>query len=315
MADTNHFPIGFHLPFSGKKRSLVLKSVLQNNNNDDNNDDISVIQICLSSPCSPFENKLTEREIKACRDCITGNDFNCIVFCHAPFCLNFAKDSSNPLLKRCIQTAIADVNVGHRMGGHGSVVHVGKHLSTDKKIRNGDDPEWAVNNMFVNIKEVISKTLDGALFILEICAGQGTELLRDLDDFGKFYHRFSDEEKKTKIKVCIDTCHAWASGYKLSSSEDMNNFINIVEKAIGWKYVELIHLNDSKKKCGSRVDRHANLCQGEIWKGDHSGLRVLAKFSRDHNIPMVLETPVDKDDINKVKEINIVRKLLNSGEN
>ena len=125
--------------------------------------------------------------------------------------------------------------------------------------------------------------------ILETSTGQGTELLSNLDEFADFYNKFTDDEKNY-LKICIDTCHVFSAGYSLKSKTDVQKYIKIVEKYIGWNNVILIHLNDSKKDCGCGVDRHENLCKGCIGKDDDSGFKFFVKHCINKNIPIPLSS-------------------------
>ena len=100
-----------------------------------------------------------------------------------------------------------------KMGGYGSVFHVGKGLTLWK--------DEGIDNMYSFISKVIEKIqmIDSkSQYILETSAGQGTELLTQMEEMGIFYHRFTEEQRKN-IKICIDTCHVYAAGYGLSSEE------------------------------------------------------------------------------------------------
>jgi deoxyribonuclease-4 len=94
-------------------------------------------------------------------------------------------------------------------------------------------------------------------------------------------------EDKSRIGVCIDTCHAYTAGYDIKSEEGYAKTWNDFEWIVGIKYLMGMHINDSKKELGSRVDRHDSIGQGLL------GVEVFKRImndSRFDNIPMILET-------------------------
>jgi len=245
---------------------------------------INAFQIFISSPLQMKLSSHTDEEAEECKKYIMDN--NLFLVSHATYLINSAtKDKWD----HKIAVALSDLLYAEKMGALGSVFHVGKHLK-----QNIND---SVQNMFEFISEVIAMLQEQnskSLYILETPAACGTELLSDLEDFGNFYHKFTQKQKEN-LKICIDTCHIFSAGYSIKSQFDTEQLITIVETYIGWSNVAVIHLNDSKKNCGCHVDRHENLCYGCIGKDDESGLKYFVKHCFEHNIPMILETPDDND--------------------
>ena len=252
------------------------------------------MQFFLKSPRRKNIPDIDKYEIEKCNSYIKDNNITIVV--HASYLLNI---STKDDYEYKIKTAIQDIKISHAMGGIGAIFHVGKHLKMDKKL--------AISNMKSFIIDVISKLNDGEKFILETAAGCGTELCYKLDEFGDFINSFEDKYKKY-ISVCIDTCHVFSAGYDLTSKQNALDFIQTVENTIKWENVSIIHLNDSKKGCGSRVDRHENLCNGFIGNEDDSGFKILIQYFNAMNIPVVLETP-DVDDI-RVSELEMINRWI-----
>ena len=95
-------------------------------------------------------------------------------------------------------------------------------------------------------------------------------------------------DDKSRVGVCIDTCHAFAAGYDLSTTEACESTFGEFDRTVGFRYLRGMHLNDAMKPLGSRVDRHAPLGEGCM------GLdvfRYIARDSRFDGIPLILETP------------------------
>ncbi len=141
------------------------------------------------------------------------------------------------------------------------------------------------------ISESINIALDttsGVTAVIENTAGQGTNLgysfshLRDIIDLVK---------DKGRVGVCIDTCHALSAGYNITTKEGFETVFKVFDEQIGFKYLRGMHLNDSKKEPGSRVDRHASLGKGSL------GTEVFNYIMNDKRfdgIPLILETPDEK---------------------
>ncbi|MDD2490609.1 MAG: deoxyribonuclease IV [Bacteroidales bacterium] len=155
--------------------------------------------------------------------------------------------------------------------------HPGSHLG-----------KISISQCLSRIAESINITLDktnGVIAVIENTAGQGTNLGHTFEQIAEI---ISQVEDKSRVGVCIDTCHSFAAGYDLSNKEGFNNAFNHFESIVGFKYLKGMHLNDAKKGLNSRVDRHHSLGQGEL--GEET-FRLLMKDYRFDNIPMILETP------------------------
>jgi deoxyribonuclease-4 len=140
--------------------------------------------------------------------------------------------------------------------------------------------------------------------VIENTAGQGSNLGFRFDHIAEIIDQVED---KDRVGICIDTCHSFAGGYDLQTLESCDAVFSEFDKLIGFKYLKGMHLNDSKKGLGSRVDRHHSLGQGVL------GLEVfkyIMKDDRFNGIPMVLETI---DDTIWDEEINLLRSYIPEG--
>lgn len=139
--------------------------------------------------------------------------------------------------------------------------------------------------------ETVIKTLDKALaetsttLVIELMAGQGNGLGNTLEELGTIYHAIKHH---AKLGICVDTCHAFATGYDLSSPEGYKTFWHTFDKEIGLKALNVIHLNDSKKGLGSHVDRHENIGKGVMGL---EAFRLIMNDKRLQDVPKILETP------------------------
>ena len=168
--------------------------------------------------------------------------------------------------------------------------HPGSHLN-----------EFSADDCLARIAESINIALDktqGVTAVIENTAGQGSNM-----GFS-FYHLaqiIAQVEDKSRVGVCLDTCHTYSAGYDIRDNYDAvwTEFGEVV----GFEYLRAIHLNDTKKALGSRVDRHESIGLGLL------GMDFFKKFMKDprfDNIPLILETP---DESRWAEEIQLLKSL------
>lgn len=149
----------------------------------------------------------------------------------------------------------------------------------------------SVDECLSRISESINLTLEathGVTAVIENTAGMGSNLGYS---FAQLARIIEGVEDKSRVGVCIDTCHAFAGGYDLSTPNGYERTWQEFDETIGLKYLRGMHLNDSKKPLSSRIDRHESLghgCMGrEFWWR-------LMNDPRFDNMPLILETPVEE---------------------
>lgn len=155
--------------------------------------------------------------------------------------------------------------------------HPGSHL-------NKVSEEECLDQIAAEINAALDKT-QGVTAVIENTAGQGTNLGFKFSQIARIISGVND---KSRVGVCIDTCHTFAAGYDLSTEMGYDFTMDEFEQVIGFKYLRAIHLNDSKKGCGSHVDRHETLGNGCIGKEFFIRLMNDARFD---DMPIILETP------------------------
>lgn len=154
--------------------------------------------------------------------------------------------------------------------------HPGSYL---KKISESD----CLSRIAESINLALAETKN-AIAVIENTAGQGTNLGWRFEHLAEIIEQVDD---KTRVGVCIDTCHAFAAGYDLRTPEACTATLDELGKVVGFEYLRGMHLNDAKSEFASRVDRHHSLGKGNI------GLDAFTTIMRDpriDGIPMVLET-------------------------
>ncbi|WP_277639358.1 deoxyribonuclease IV [Bacteroides graminisolvens] len=168
--------------------------------------------------------------------------------------------------------------------------HPGSHL-------NKIDTEACLSRIAESINIVLDKT-KGVTAVIENTAGQGSNLG---NEFWHLRYIIDKVEDKSRVGVCLDTCHTFTAGYNFL--QDYDQVFNAFEQEVGFSFLRGIHLNDSKKEVGSRVDRHDSIGQGYI---GNAFFERLMKDTRFDNLPIILETP---DETLWAKEIAWLRAI------
>lgn len=174
--------------------------------------------------------------------------------------------------------------------------HPGSHLN-----------QISIDESLARVSESINIALDktrGVCAVIENTAGQGSNLGHKFEEIAQIIDKVED---KSRVGVCLDTCHMFAAGYDLNSSSLFSpSPFDEFEKIIGFKYLRGMHLNDAKKPLGSMVDRHDSLGTGEI---GIDIFKMVLSDDRFDNIPLILETP--NTDI-WAEEISLLRGFINN---
>ncbi len=220
---------------------------------------------------------LTKKSIDAFRD-------NCVKFGYKPhqilphdsYLINLgnpdpeglgrSRYAFNDEMKRCEQLGLDRLNF-----------HPGSHLERITE-------EQSLDLIAESVNIALTKS-NGVIAVIENTAGQGTNLGYRFEHLRHIIDRVED---KSRIGVCIDTCHAFTSGYDLSTAEGFDKVFDEFERIVGFKYLRGMHLNESKKAFGTRVDRHDSLHKGEL--GDEV-FGLIMNDPRFDGMPLILETP------------------------
>jgi len=155
--------------------------------------------------------------------------------------------------------------------------HPGSHL-------NKIDPDHCLERISQSINLALDQTA-GVTAVIENTAGQGTNMGYRFEHLSRIIKNVRD---KTRVGICLDTCHTYSAGYDIKTAPAFENTLQKFDSLVGIGYLKAVHLNDSKKIFGSRVDRHACIGQGSLGLGPFKFIMNDPRF--DH-IPMVLETP------------------------
>ncbi|NBM92666.1 MULTISPECIES: deoxyribonuclease IV [unclassified Proteus (in: enterobacteria)] len=179
--------------------------------------------------------------------------------------LEKSRDAFLDEMQRCEQLGIELLNF-----------HPGSHL-------NKIDVDKCLQKIAQSINITLEKTKN-VTAVIENTAGQGTNLGYRFEHLAAIIDGIED---KSRVGVCIDTCHTFAAGYDLRTIEDCEKTFAEFEKIVGFQYLKAMHLNDAKSELASRVDRHHSLGEGNIGKVPFSYIMQDKRFD---GIPLILET-------------------------
>ena len=144
--------------------------------------------------------------------------------------------------------------------------------------------EACLDRVAASINRALGKT-HGVTAVIENTAGQGSNIGNRLEHLAYIIDRVED---KSRVGVCLDTCHLFAAGYDLRTRAAYDDTFAVFDRIVGFRYLRGMHLNDAMKGLGSRVDRHAHLGEGFL---GIEAFRYIAADPRFDDLPLVLETP------------------------
>jgi len=217
------------------------------------------------------------------------NHFGKIV-AHAPYTLN-ACAAKEELRTFARETFADDLRRMEYTPGNYYNFHPGSHV--------GQGSEIGIQKIAEILNDVLTEEQTTTV-LLETMSGKGTEVGRNFEELRKILNLV---EKKSKMGICLDTCHVWDGGYDIV--HDLDGVLNDFDHIIGLERLKAIHLNDSLNDCGSHKDRHARIGEGKI--GMEALVRII-KHPALREIPFILETP--NDDFGWTEEIHVLKEAF-----
>ncbi len=178
--------------------------------------------------------------------------------------------------KKSLDACIDELNRCDQLGLTTLNMHPGSHLKLV-------DETECLDSIAKNINTALTVTSNVAV-VLETTSGQGSNVGYRFEHLAHIIKRIDD---KKRVGVCIDTCHIFAAGYDIRTEKGYHQVMDEFDKVIGFRYLMGMHLNDSKGKHGSHLDRHQSLGQGELGL---EPFRQIMNDSRLDGIPLILET-------------------------
>ena len=217
------------------------------------------------------------------------NHFGKIV-AHASYTLN-ACAAKEELRTFARETFADDLRRMEYTPGNYYNFHPGSHV--------GQGSEIGIQKIAEILNDVLTEEQTTTV-LLETMSGKGTEVGRNFEELRKILNLV---EKKSKMGICLDTCHVWDGGYDIV--HDLDGVLNDFDHIIGLERLKAIHLNDSLNDCGSHKDRHARIGEGKIGM---EALVHIIKHPALREIPFILETP--NDDSGWTEEIHVLKEAF-----
>ena len=218
------------------------------------------------------------------------------IIVHAPYIINLANDNDDAKYNFSINFLIQEVKRCEEIGIKYLVLHPGSHV--------GLGIEIGIQNIIFALNKV-NESNDSVIILLETMAGKGSEVGSNLDEIKEIIDGVTD---KSKIGVCLDTCHLSDSGYDIT---DFDKILDELDKKIGLSYLHCVHVNDSKNVRGARKDRHENIGYGML--GFDNLIKIIYNKRLD-NIPKILETPWYEDRPLYKEEIEMIKSKKFNGK-
>ncbi len=235
--------------------------------------------------CKP----LTKSEIELFKKTWEQSPIKSVVV-HASYLINLG--SSNPeVITKSTRALKEELLRCSQLGIPYLILHPGSHGTSPKK-----------NSLLQVAKlldEVFQAVPGNSMILLETMAGQGSNLGAEFEELAEIYKASAN---KKRIGICFDTCHTFAAGYNTQTKKTYEHTWQLFDTVLGFDLLKVIHVNDSKKELGSRVDRHEHIGKGKLGK---EAFRLLFNDERFFTIPKILETPKEElaEDLKNMKEI------------
>ncbi len=232
------------------------------------------LQIFGSSPQGWAFKPVPEKEVEAFRTASAEAGIG-PAFLHAIYLINLG--TSNPAnLEKGVQSLINYMNLAADIEANGVIFHPGSHK--------GAGYDAIFDQVVDSLKRVLDNSPDGPSLAVENMAGMGEHIGAKFEELG----RIIEAVGSPRLKVCLDTQHSFAAGYDLATTPGIEAMITEFEDTIGKGRLAAVHANDSKRPCGSGVDRHDNIGEGFIGE---SGFATIMGHPAFRDVPFLLEVP------------------------
>jgi len=253
------------------------------------------LQIFVKSSSQWRARPLTSGETEAFQNTCRASG---IVFtvAHSSYLINLgARDQA--LWRRSIEACAEELRRCDALGIPGLILHPGVHK--------GAGEEEGLKRIAWGLDQVLEETRNLRVqIILEATAGQGTVLGYRFEHLARLFELV---QRNKRLGLCLDTCHLFAAGYDLRTEEGYERTMESFDRIVGLHHLKVLHLNDSKKPLGSRVDRHEHIGKGFLGL---QAFRFIMQDDRLKGLPMILETPKEPDPVkNDRKNLATLRRL------
>lgn len=271
--------IGCHVSISGSIDKAVDNAVER---------ECSAFQIFTRNPRGWHAKELSEEDIKNFKDKLKASKIDKFATCaHMPYLPNLSSPKPDGF-EKSVKSLVQEVERCGKLGIPYLVTHLGSHLGTGE--------EEGIKRL-VKALTTAGQVKNDVMILLENTAGQKNSVGSDFQQLGEIFKQLKPAKK---FGVCLDTCHAFVSGYDLRTEKGVKETFKDFEKHVGMENLKILHLNDAKGEIGCNLDRHYHIGLGNIGE---EGMTAVVKLISKKKIPIVLETPIDdtRDDFENVR--------------
>ncbi len=266
--------IGVHVSIAGKIYESLDRAHLLGCN---------TMQIFSRNPRGWQTSKLEVRDVTEFKRLKLKYDIKPVIV-HIPYIINLSTPDDR-LYKKSIDAYIEDIERAGVLGAEYFVTHLGSHV--------GSGEDNGIKRFSKALNEIIKKVNAGIVILLENTAGSGSWIGYRFEHLRRIIDYIGNAKKA--VGVCLDTAHAFESGYDIKTKVGLDGTLQEFDKLIGVDLIKAVHYNDSLSPLGSHVDRHQHIGKGEI------GLEAMARIINHpklKNAAFIMETPKkrDKDD-------------------
>ncbi len=258
----------------------------------------SAIQMFTKSSNQWAARPLAEDEVARFRAALAAGAVDRVV-AHDSYLINLCSPD-DALWRKSVEACAAELERCARLGVPWLVTHPGGHM--------GRGEEFGIRRMAEAIDLVHARVPgEAASLALETTAGQGTVIGHRFEQIAAIISRTREPDR---IGVCLDTCHVFAAGYDLRTRAAYDETLRRFDGEIGLRRLRAVHVNDSKKDLGCRVDRHEHIGKGCLGT---EAFRLLMNDPRLLEVPLLLETPKSEDCHEDVENLTALMRLVAAG--
>jgi deoxyribonuclease-4 len=275
--------IGIHVSGAGGIENIVPKALEAGS---------EVLQLFISAPQQWRPPNISDEQAETFRQAL--NVAAIPAYFHGVYLVNLAADN-DAMFGRSVGSLKQYMRWAGELGVAGTVFHVGSHK--------GAGFERYKDQIVKGMREVLVYADNDALLIMENNAGQGGGVGSTFNELGTIIKALDGDPR---VRVCMDTCHAFAMGYDIASKEGCARAMEEFDQEIGLNRLEAVHANDSKMPLGGLRDRHENIGDGHIGVDGFGTVMSHPAFAR---LPFILEVPgiddagPDKENVDRLKKI------------
>ena len=271
--------IGCHVSISGSIDKAIDNAIER---------ECSAFQIFTRNPRGWHAKDLSDDNITSFRRKLKVSKIDRFAICaHMPYLPNLSTPKEDGF-EKSVNTLISEVERCGKLSIPYLVTHLGSHLGTGE--------EAGIKQLVKGLSKA-GQTKNDVMILLENTAGQKNSVGSNFEQLAEIFNKLKPTKK---FGICLDTCHAFVSGYDLRTEKSVKDTFTKFNNSIGMENLKILHLNDAKGEIGCNLDRHYHIGLGNIGE---KGLAEVIKTVNKKEIPIILETPIDdvRDDFENIK--------------